>query len=200
MVFVHVQKTGGRTVNQALWDNVRGVEIICSRHTPLARAIEKHPELGGYFAFGFVRNPWDRLVSWYSMIAKAHTTPLHDDHLTRNRFWQAVRADLPDFETFIRKGVGDPDFRPKRFQRLRRPQAAFFDDATGNRARGFIGRTERLEADLTIGLDMLGISVPAVPRVNVGDHRHYRDYYNAGLRDIVASVYRRDIEEFGYEF
>ena len=73
MVFVHVQKTGGVTVSKVLEDlvpDLRQVPERGIRHTTLAQGLQREPELASYWTFGFVRNPWSRLVSWWAMVQR----------------------------------------------------------------------------------------------------------------------------------
>ncbi|MCW2764696.1 MAG: Sulfotransferase family protein, partial [Nocardioides sp.] len=44
------------------------VRHVAKRHSPLELILAREPELTQYWIFGFVRNPWDRMVSWWSMI------------------------------------------------------------------------------------------------------------------------------------
>jgi len=65
-IFVHVQKTGGNSVRTAL-----GADIFDPYKHFFARELRDiHGEAiwESCFKFTFVRNPWDRLVSWWSMI------------------------------------------------------------------------------------------------------------------------------------
>lgn len=200
MAFVHVQKTGGRSVNRVLWENFDDLAKAGRRHAHLSQVVAAQPEIADYFVFGFVRNPWDRLVSWYSMISAAQDTPRHAKHLLENRFWQAVREDFDDFDDFVVRGVGSRRFRPKRYQRLRTPQTDYFSDSAGNFAADFIGRTERLDDDLAEVMAKFDIHVTKAPRVNTSSHAHYSDYYTKRTRDIVEKVYRADLDRFGYTF
>lgn len=165
-----------------------------------SQAVEAEPLLGDYFVFGFVRNPWARLVSWYSMIAAAHETPRHADHLQQNKFWQSVRDDFKTFDEFITLGVGDPQFRPRRYNRLRKPQVDYFTGPDGVFRADFVGRTERLDADLAEVMSAFGIDVTKTPRVNSSTHTHYSDYYTERTRDIVTRVFTDDIARFDYTF
>lgn len=198
--FVHVQKTGGRSVNRVLWENFADLKKVGRRHDTFLQALEVNPALTDYFLFGFVRNPWERLVSWYSMIAAADTTPRHMQHLQQNKFWQSVRRDFRTFEDFITIGVGDSEFRPRRYLRLRTPQLDYFSSADGKLRADFVGRTERLDADLAEVLSRFGIRLTEAPRVNRSRHKHYSEYYSSHTRGIVAHVYAKDIVRFEYEF
>src|SRR5262249_11451227 len=68
-IFVHIQRTGGMSMTKLLQQHVPDLRQIHGRHGHVRDAI---PELGDsrrqYFIFAMVRNPWDRLVSWHSMI------------------------------------------------------------------------------------------------------------------------------------
>lgn len=64
---------------------------------------------------------------------------------------------------------------------------------------GLIGRTETLGQDWQVIRRRLGIDVDLPTRMR-SVHRPYREYYDAETRDLVAGIYARDIEMFGYEF
>lgn len=73
MIFIHIQKTGGSSLRYTLKDMIpdleenRGVKY----HAPLSDILKSYPRLrcGEYYTIAFIRNPWDRLVSWYSDIS-----------------------------------------------------------------------------------------------------------------------------------
>ena len=75
-------------------------------------------------------------------------------------------ADYPDFEGFVLDGL-------HRVPRLRVPQVDYLV-APGRRA-DFVGRTERLDADLERGLAQAGLRVPTrVEQANAGPASDYR--------------------------
>lgn len=196
-LFIHVQKTGGSAISRALDAAMPDLEHVPgSKHLRLAPALEQRPELAGFFTMGFVRNPWERFQSWHSMIMRrsdgARDGSYDADRFARNAFWQRVAQDYPDFEGFVLDGI-------RRVPRLRMPQVDYLV-APGKRA-DFVGRTERLETDLERGLAQAGVTVPArVERANAGPASDYREHYTPAMRDRVAQVAARDIEEFGYSF
>jgi hypothetical protein len=201
LLFVHVQKTGGLTVEHYLLeqveDAVRVGGLPGDRHATLTDALEAHPELKDHFTFGFVRNPWARLYSWYQMIQRRQKTAAEgnefvQEKLRANPFWQAVLRDYPSFEAFVLQGPGD-------FERLRTPQVHYLT-APGKEA-DFIGRTETLDADLAHVCTTLGLTAPeALARRNAGPPADYRTAYTDEMRALVEEHFAEDIERFGYSF
>ena len=200
-LFVHVQKTGGITVEGLLLDQQPGAEKLKDlpgrKHARLGAALRQHPEVADYWTFGFVRNPWARMWSWYSMIQQRRESADAGDawvtqRISRNRFWAGVIREIPDFEAFVMHG-------PELFPRMRVPQVRYFR-APGKQA-DFIGRTETLDADLRSIASRLGIEPPAVvPRENASRSGDYRTHFTPAMRDRVGELYVRDLEEFGYTF
>ena len=201
MLFVHIPKTGGASVEQLLREmcpDARSVDR--QRHARLRRILARHPELEGYWSFGFVRNPWARMVSWYSMIETwnhrwwpASGRPQEAQWgSTRdgNPLWRAA-ADYTDFEDFILRGTAELD-------RLAMAQIDYLVD--GDQRADFIGRTESLADDMARVQSELGLPINAIPRRNTTSHGSYRDYYSPAARDRVGEVYARDVEAFGYDF
>ena len=48
-----------------------------------------------------------------------------------------------------------------------------------------------------IGLQ--GVS-PNLPHKNKTDHKHYSAYYNDKTKEIIAEVFREDVDKFNYSF
>jgi hypothetical protein len=133
-----------------------------------------------YFKFGFVRNPWDRVVSLYE-----RTEPLQmKDKMTFDEFVDWIQYSS---STCIHSS-------PHRYQ------LDWFVDASGNVLADFIGRFERLEADWDFVAKKLGINESLPHRRANPRARHYTDYYNARTREIIADKFKVDIDRFGYEF
>jgi len=201
VLFVHVQKTGGSTIDsmlQAVLPDVAYVrDLPQGRHAQLGPALRQHPELADYWIFGFVRNPWARLLSWHSMIKRneryvAEGNAKAAERLAGNRLWRLVQERYPDFESFVMEGLD-------RQGQLNSPQIAYL--RTKQRTADFIGRQESFEADLRTVLDRLGAEWPTeIPRLNSGTPTDYRERYTDAMRDKVAEVFARDLKRFGYEF
>ncbi len=203
VLFVHIQKTGGTTVQRMLKAHLPGAHDFLGTHDQARYAkAALGPAYGTYFKFAFVRNPWDRLVSWYSMIVQKapRLTPAEAARpdSRHNRLWHYVLSNSNTFEEFIRNctaTIDDIDGRKSFCSN----QLDYVTDEEGRMIVDEICRFESFDADGGRMLARLGI--PAVlPKDNPSEHRHYTEYYTAETRDIVAERYRRDIEHFGYTF
>ena len=199
-LFVHVQKTGGMTVEAVIDELLPDIRWLKpgERHMPLAKILDRDPSLEEYWIAGFVRNPWARMLSWWSMFQHAKQRAEAGEERPKKRFetrgfWRDV-AQYPDFDTFLERG-------PDEHKRLRRPQIDYL--TTPTRSADLIGRTESLDQDLQTILARLELPAPAeVPRVNPSPTggSAYREHYSAAGRDRVAEVFRKDIDAFGYEY
>jgi chondroitin 4-sulfotransferase 11 len=195
LIFVHIQKTGGTAIAMALGQNPD-----CAEKHFLARDLRK---LYGFeiwntcFKFAFVRNPWDRLVSWWSMIDSRREVFANGDPL--NRFQQFVLERAKTFEEFLvncDEEIADSDGS----KWIYRNQLDYLVDESGRQLVDFIGRFESLQWDLNvIGRRTFGRPIP-LAHVNKSAHRHYSEYFTPVLAKKVASRFERDIDAFGYAF
>ena len=201
VLFVHVQKTGGMTVENvlraALPDAAKVTGLPGRKHARLRAALREHPEYGDYWTFGFVRNPWARMWSWYSMVERRGEAADSGNEwiaqrVERNPFWSGVLSEIPDFEAFVLKGT-------ELFPRLRVPQVTYL--RTRDREADLIGRTETFAEDLARACERIGIPAPeATPRRNAGPGGDWRAQYTPAMRQRVADLYEPDLRAFGYEF
>ena len=67
-VFAHVPKTGGIAMRAALepFADGRPDAHPGTTHETLPALLARRPDLAGHFKFAFVRNPWERLVSFHA--------------------------------------------------------------------------------------------------------------------------------------
>ncbi|WP_158647984.1 sulfotransferase family 2 domain-containing protein [Nocardioides houyundeii] len=200
LLFIHVPKTGGVTVETVVREGVDDLRDLGPRRHPRLRwVLTQEPGLADYWTFGFVRNPWSRMVSWWSMIdrwnrrlgpASGKPQVEQDGPRGGNPLWRAV-AEYDGFEEFILRGTEE-------LPRLATPQISFLQ--TRGRKADFIGRTERLATDIAVVQERLGLPVAEPPRRNSWSKGPWQDYYDDRTRRRVADVYQRDVSEFGYTF
>jgi len=192
-IFVHIQKTGGNSVRTAL-----GADIFDSRKHLTARELRQIDGQMGWddaFKFSFVRNPWDRLVSWWSMIENGRRTITQPP----NRFFAYVLERGATFQDFLlncTEEIVDPDGRKQIF----RNQIEYLVDESGEIIVDYIGRFERLQEDFDEVNRRLCRPPIALPRTNASHHAAYTEYYTPATAELVARRYARDIAHFGYRF
>jgi hypothetical protein len=200
VLFVHVPKTGGSSVDHLFDTEVPDARKIegRQRHAPYGRLLSAEPELADYWSFGFVRNPWARLVSWWSMLGKvfARAEAGHPAALEKLRrhpeVWYAEGEYRDDFARFVLEGTHT-------LKKVGRPQVVTL--SAGDRQVDFVGRLETFDRDVAVVRERLGLApAEAVPHVNRTKHGDYRTFYTNETRDHVAEVFAADIEAFGYTF
>ena len=188
-IFVHIQKTGGASIETVLLrgDPAAAANSPQGRRHPPAYAIVPmagRERWGRYFKFAFVRNPWDRLVSWYHMCTQVPSP---------NAFARHVRAYAPTFEAFILDATSGIS------ERTTVNQVDYVTDEHGAPMLDFVGRYETFGDDFARIRETLGLA-GNVPHVNGSVHGPYRDYYSQATRAVVAERFARDIAYFGFRF
>jgi hypothetical protein len=124
--------------------------------------------------FTVIRNPWDRVVSIYIYIK------------TFNKGTNEL-----SFIDFVMNKITKFKFGK---HKLSTPQIRWIEpDVT------HLLRFENLEEDFKIIQDIFKCYEP-LPLTNVTEHDHYRTYYTEETRQVVAEMFKEDIEAFGYEF
>lgn len=166
LVFIHVPKVAGTAISNSKLvgggSGHAGADVLCV----------KHPE---YFSFGFVRSPYDRLVSAFHA-ARQHAVKWQKlGDLTFGKFVEALREN----ENLIGPHT--------------RSQWTFLCDKKGELLVDFVGRYERLAFDWHL------LSDEPLKVRNNSKHQTWHTYYNPRLMQIVENVYAKDFELFGYE-
>jgi hypothetical protein len=184
-VFIHIPKTGGLTIQQAL-------QLKRYRYPHQARAFNnqgivtfghldyKKLLIGGAitqdfnnsaFKFAFTRNPYDRVVSHFFYSKRKHPEVLPKD------------MDFEEFTANIGK-YGGHFLSQKHY-------------VDGIRV-DFLARFERFEQDLETIAHHLNINIGEIPVINPSKHKPYWEYYNKSSKENVYNYYKKDFEAFEY--
>ena len=179
VVFVHINKTGGSSVEAAL-----GLPF---QHRT---ALELHELMGARrwadrLSFTFVRNPWEKVASHYHYRVKTNQTGLGDHPIGFNE-WVAL-------------AYGERDSRYYDQPRMFMPQMDWITDDTGEVMVDFVGRFERLHDDFEFVCRRIGRSA-RLPHLKRSHDEDYRRLYSAESIGIVRDRFAIDIEAFGYVF
>jgi chondroitin 4-sulfotransferase 11 len=208
-IFIHIQKTGGVSISNLLrrysptTTPGRGL-----RHISARRALKQVENPDDYFKFAFVRNPWDRLVSWYTMIDEARkgvadgtAEPMTRRLIKKNNLFKYVLRCGPTFDEFV-INCTEKQWMGNGYYSFTFNQLRYLTDKNGEVLVDYIGRFENLAQDISHVFDKLGLEASQleIPHENRSAHSHYSEMYTPETREIVRKRFRRDIEFFGYEF
>lgn len=212
-LFVHIQKTGGTSISEALIKHA-GARFVSPAHLPL-QGLEFSSQRP--FIFAAVRNPWDRLVSWYEMMKRKK---IHND------FSKYLLEPNPDgspvsFSEFIRRTAvvreqKIPESIYSQMDTLKlKPsigylkslsfnQLDYLTDQDGKKIYDEIIRFENLQSDFYKVLRPFHPKICSdwLMRLNSNPaYKNYRDHFqNTADRKWVATLYERDIECFKFIF
>jgi hypothetical protein len=198
-IFVAVPKTGTHSVREALRPHLgeadeeqahlfvekklSNPELAALRHGHISLA-ELRPHIDpavfeSYFKFAFVRNPFDRFVSFCAFVTRREGDFERDAKRVMRHF------------LFAAPPMKNPVFKP---------QHHFLVGADGELLTDFIGRVENSQTDYDAVCARLGLPSTELERKNSSQHADYRSYYDQQLIDGVAKLFGRDLELFGYDF
>lgn len=205
-IFVHIPKTGGTAMALALEQHAMADDILIG-DTPKAQArkrrlrgltaagrLWKHAtladidgiltpdEIAGLLVFTLVRNPWDRMVSYYHWLQVQSF-----DH-------PAVRlAKTSDFSMFLNNPATVASLHAY-------PVVRYLTDATGRVQPGLCLRLEHLDQDIAPLAAHLGFT-PKLPHANASARpRDWRPFYSAADAALLGRLAAADITRFGYRF
>lgn len=198
-IFTAIPKTGTHSVREALRvhlgaDDAEQARLFVEKRMPwpeLARLghghislAEAQPVVGpdifdSYFKFAFVRNPFDRFISYCAFATSREGTFERDPRgVMRHLLFRA----------------------PPHNHIVFRPQHSFVLANDGRMLADQLGRVEDMQGGYDAICERIGIATQSLGRKNSSAHAQYRDYYDQELIDGVARLYARDIDLFGYDF
>lgn len=223
--FVHPWKTGGTSVARALGGERRGPQTPWQRALAFveraggrvigrpvlgkhAAAVDIRARIGaarfdGLYSFGFVRNPWDWLVSWHTFVRETRVSPDTGRAWTHHLRAELAHLDFPQFVRWVERGGLTRAGGRRRSSFSREPkvlQLDWFSDHDGQLLVDFVGRFEALADDFATACAAIGLEGYRLPHVNKSEHRTYQSYYTPETRDAVGAHFERDIQTFGYRF
>ncbi|MEX1667531.1 sulfotransferase family 2 domain-containing protein [Zhongshania guokunii] len=198
-VFVHVPKTGGSSLTQALTQLDGNRPDWGSQSTKHETANEFLSQLPARInssrqppsaslkldLFGFVRNPWDRTASLYYYLVESHPV--------------APTKTLNSFEQFI--NLMDEKIEWITKLHSYRSQVEYFQNSSGKIIANHIAKYEDFDNEVKVISENLKISLD-VPKLNISSNskKDYRRLYTSHMVDIISNLYADDISNFGYNF
>ena len=193
-IFVHVQKTAGSSFRSALSLQDPDVYELGGKHAGISE-LENLP--AGYFRFAFVRNPWERLVSWHQMILEKGRNRKFEN--INSRFYRMVLSRGKTFRDFILDCTEEVNENGS-IKSIVRNQTEYLLARDGTLGVDYTGRYEALDDDQGAIARRLGVDMEMPHIKQSGDYGSWRQYYTDELAGIVEERFQLDIETFGYRF
>ena len=187
-VFIHVPKTGGMSICEAL-------DIGSWHHTALQTRRMYGHQFNNYWKFSIVRNPYDRLVSAWEYIRAGGMQNWYDIKLQRelSTLWGNSHQD---FDEFCEKAL--PVVSGKWLHFL--PQTYFLCANDASILCDYVGRFEQLDEAWQVITEQVG-HTGELPHANATKkRRHYAEYYTSSYTmALVEAVYHSDFDIWQYE-
>ena len=183
-VFIHIPKCAGSSIKVMLQD----LNLLSDIHSKLKDDIQilKNKEIDPriYFIFTVLRNPWDRMVSYYFFYRDIAE---RNEEITK----KAKKFDFKDWVSYIYEN-------PKSF--------SFIDD----NCLDYLTYKNKVMVDFTINFhnlsedidylkNILHLKLPTL-HVNSSKHDFYKDYYSEKEVEIISKIYKKDIDYFNFDF
>jgi chondroitin 4-sulfotransferase 11 len=201
-VFIRPPKVAGASIETALgvqqyakidrvMDDFRQEGFASFGHMDYALLVEE-----GYvnkefddtaYKFAFVRNPYDRAVSWFFFSRVRGTVPLSTTFIqfVRELCEPLMPIGLYNGTPWVSGGLGPSKYNP---------QIRWLE----NVSLDFLGRYETLHTDTAVVAEALNIDLPDLGIVHYSDHGPYEEYYCDESRALVGKAYQEDFEQFDY--
>ena len=185
-IFVHIPKTAGISLNQALFKNMGGSHRSIKNYMRYF----SNTEFRKYYKFCFVRNPWDRLASSYFFLKKGG--------MNKGDYEWAKKqlSSCESFEDFVLNYLQNESVLSYVHFIPQYKFISYFDRISVDKVYKF----EDMQTAIEDVQDKLSISLVLEHRNKSDKGQGYREYYSELTRDVVAEIYKQDIALFNYKF
>jgi hypothetical protein len=234
-LFIHVPRTGGTSIEAFLTESGaevvelprdRAVEedLLRFQHLHASKALEVFEDRGlpfaEFFKFSFMRNPWERLVSFFFYDHHTYVALGQAEDITFAEYVKIKISRHPftfkpyNRNEFIFGGMGK---RPKEIRRVTFTPGFWLLDNQKNVLVDFVGRFENLQGDFDKICDRLKIPRGSLRKlracgdpdscpwhkdqgITIPKYDHYTKYYDDETLEIVNCLIGEEAEVFGYKF
>jgi hypothetical protein len=203
-IFLHIPKTGGSSIEKALcrYSNKKVYKIpgngigLPGKHYKIKTIKNEYGTdmLNDYFKFTFIRNPFDRAVSFYAFcrylpvekFLKSKKTSLNKEWLSLSK-----EARKKDFNDWIISEFGKiPSFSIW----------PYLCNENDEIIVDFIARFKNIQRDFNIICEHIHVNIK-LPHINKRKRKiNYRNYYNNKAKNFISKYCKKEIEYFKYKF
>lgn len=198
-VFVHIPKTGGTSITEALrpklckrTDILRDDELKHLPAAPIRAGYFNSPDVWwrNYFTFAVMRNPWELIHSdwWFCKHYSPGDTSADDA-------WHKKLLRASRYKDFAEFAIGEYS--------LGSPRSiweGFCCSSNGAELVRFVARYEMLGEDWRRIIRLIGLPGTKLEKRNSYNRPDYRADYTDELAEQVGKCFAKDITRFGYAF
>lgn len=184
LIFIHIPKCAGVSIERFFgWNGLRH-ETLRKYSSDLS-----YNELEKFFKFTFIRNPWDRMVSWYF---HHHGDPYEPKNKQGFDHW--VRKGLPNH--WENKTVDGEKWSTQD------PLSILgFLLNKENISLNYVGRLETINEDMEYICEKNNIEYSQpIKKINSSNRGNYKEYYNSETIKIIEKRFEQDLNLFPYDF
>lgn len=207
-LFIHVPKTGGNSIQSILKEYSEDNIVVLNKHKDGIERFgvqnskyntTKHSSLSHYksvldtytyrslFKFAAIRNPWDRMISYYFSPHSGVT------EWSRDTFFDLVDKTPP-----LREYICEMSFLEK--TAIRFGMKNMTNPGKLDKDMDFLLRFEYINDDFEVVCGKLSIPFSPLPKRNASERNHYSKYYDNELKEIVRQKFIEEIEFGNYDF
>jgi hypothetical protein len=149
-------------------------------------------DLNDYFVFTVVRNPFDRLVSYYRWRISKYDKPGSGRKYSLN----------PDisFDEYVENIEIYDDQELVDHSRWHKPQIDWISYDEGSVCTDYIGRFESLSESWNHIKTQINVDGDLQHLMKNDNSVWYQDFYNSHTKQLVRERYKRDLDFFNYDF
>jgi len=187
-MFVHVPKTGGSSIERMLWNR-----SMDSEHCPLSEYLQT-ARYREYFVFGFVRNPYLRIISMF-IYFRCGGNQKHDLRRICTLF-----ADLHSLDDFVDFFIETKDQWFTNHEFFRNLKQCDYLNAGPHRT-AWIGKFEHFEGDCKRLMQRIGVPIKEIIHENRNAKKQQFDDLRVTSKfvDFVNQRAAEDFKQFGYK-
>lgn len=182
LIIVHIPRTGGTSLSKAIFGMNFGHPYLEDFASHDFKATQN------YLKVGVVRNPWDRLISAYFEVSDSEQEYL-------KKFWDPLGIGSVD-DLF--NAMSNPRML-RQVQKIVHFRSQIELMKHKSIKMDIVGRFEDLSTFMASVNSALGKNYE-LPHFNASKKQDYKGYYDEDRIELIRSVYRQDIDSFGYDF
>lgn len=183
LIFIHVHRTGGTAFSNVLKQRlVKNFEILPQHENFRTLNPEYINQFSEYYIFGFSRNPWERILSWYSLIHFNNQLSLEEERIRFEHFLETDAAS--NFST----------------QYFHYNSLDYFTNREGMFLANKVCQFKFIHTEVKNLCHQFNLEMNSFPIQNNTLAKNYQDFYTEKSKNLIEQKCSKDIEYFNYRF